>query len=143
MRSAPPPRRSAGLHAAFTRRYWRRPGYKQPWSPWSTARRSKCAPTSRSGPSPRRPQATAYSVVAEALTNAVKHAGDCDVVVAARTIDGRLRVVVTDDGTGGADRDSGSGLAGLADRVHATGGTLKVVSPQGGGTRVEVNLPCA
>ena len=96
----------------------------------------------RAEPSPAA-GATAYFVVAEALTNAVKHAGDCDVVVAARTIDGRLRVVVTDDGAGGADRDSGSGLAGLADRVHATGGTLTVVSPQGGGTRVEVNLPCA
>jgi signal transduction histidine kinase len=96
----------------------------------------------RAEPSPAA-GATAYFVVAEALTNAVKHAGDCDVAVAARTVDGRLQVVVSDDGAGGAGQGSGSGLAGLADRVRATGGTLTVVSPQGGGTRIEVDLPCA
>jgi signal transduction histidine kinase len=86
--------------------------------------------------------ATAYFTVSEALTNALKHAGPCEVCVAARIVDGRLRVVVTDDGAGGAREDLGSGLTGLQDRVRATGGTLRVLSPPGGGTRIEVDLPC-
>ena len=60
----------------------------------------------------------------------------------ARTIGGRLRVEVTDHGVGGARDGSGSGLTGLEDRVRAAGGTLQVVSPPGGGTRIEVDLPC-
>ena len=87
--------------------------------------------------------ATAYFAVAEALTNAVKHAEGRDVGVAARTVGDRLHVVVTDDGPGGAVNGSGSGLTGLADRVRATGGSLTVTSPEGGGTRIEVDLPCA
>jgi signal transduction histidine kinase len=51
-------------------------------------------------------------------------------------------VSVSDDGVGGAVVRRGSGLAGLRDRVAAHGGTLEVVSPRGGGTRVEVELPC-
>ena len=86
--------------------------------------------------------ATAYFTVSEALTNTLKHAGDCEVCVAARTVDGRLRIVVTDDGVGGARGGQGSGLTGLEDRVRATGGTLQVLSAPGGGTRIEVDLPC-
>ena len=55
---------------------------------------------------------------------------------------GMLRVVVSDDGVGGAVVRRGSGLAGLRDRVAAHGGTFDVVSPHGGGTRVEAVIPC-
>ena len=52
-------------------------------------------------------------------------------------------VEVTDDGIGGADTERGSGLRGLADRVEALGGRLRVWSPVGGGTRVQAEIPCA
>jgi signal transduction histidine kinase len=52
-------------------------------------------------------------------------------------------VEVVDDGIGGADTHGGSGLRGLADRVEALGGRLRVWSPTGGGTRVEAEIPCA
>ena len=86
--------------------------------------------------------------MAEALTNVAKHANATRVVLEARVEHGRLRIVVSDDGVGGArppggESRAGSGLAGLEDRVSASGGTLDVVSPPGGGTRVEVELPCA
>jgi signal transduction histidine kinase len=86
--------------------------------------------------------AAAYFTVAEALTNTLKHAGECDVDLKARTIGGRLLVEVTDHGVGGARDGAGSGLTGLEDRVRAAGGTLHVLSPPGGGTRIEVDLPC-
>jgi len=86
--------------------------------------------------------AAAYFTVAEALTNTLKHAGECDVDLKACTIGGRLLVEVTDHGVGGARDGAGSGLTGLEDRVRAAGGTLHVVSPPGGGTRIEVDLPC-
>ena len=52
-------------------------------------------------------------------------------------------VEVVDDGVGGADTERGSGLRGLADRVEALGGRLRVWSPPGGGTRVRAEMPCA
>jgi signal transduction histidine kinase len=52
-------------------------------------------------------------------------------------------VEIVDDGVGGADESKGSGLRGLADRVEALGGTLRVWSPAGGGTRVRAEIPCA
>jgi len=55
---------------------------------------------------------------------------------------GVLRVTIFDDGVGGAVVRRGSGLAGLRDRVAAQGGSFEVVSPRGGGTRVEVAIPC-
>ena len=54
---------------------------------------------------------------------------------------GTIQVDVCDDGGGGADPEGGSGLRGLTDRVEALGGTLRVVSPKGGGTRVTARLP--
>ena len=57
--------------------------------------------------------------------------------------DSRLRIEVTDDGRGGADPAAGTGLRGLEDRVGAVGGTMRVVSPPGGGTTISVDLPCA
>ncbi|HEX6714818.1 MAG TPA: PAS domain S-box protein [Thermoleophilaceae bacterium] len=85
-------------------------------------------------------EATAYFVVAEALTNVAKHAGARSAEVNARVQDGVLRVAVQDDGIGGADRE-GSGLLGLADRIAALDGDLKLESPPGGGTRVTATIP--
>lgn len=87
-------------------------------------------------------EAAAYFVACEALTNAVKHASASRVAVSAVRERGAVRVSVADDGVGGAVARRGSGLAGLRDRVSAHGGTLEIVSPPGGGTRIEVALPC-
>ena len=87
-------------------------------------------------------EAAAYFVACEALTNAVKHASASKVAVRAVRENGALLVSIADDGLGGAVIRRGRGLAGLEDRVAAHGGTLTVVSPQGGGTRVEVAIPC-
>jgi len=87
-------------------------------------------------------EAAAYFVACEAITNAVKHASPSKVAVRTYRDNGTLRVSVSDDGVGGAIVRRGSGLAGLRDRVAAHGGTLEVVSPRGGGTRIEVAIPC-
>ena len=87
---------------------------------------------------------TVYFAVAEALTNAAKHAGvgARAAVELACTAQG-LSVVVADDGCGGADaRASGStGLRGMTQRVESVGGALAVVSPAGGGTRLTISAP--
>jgi signal transduction histidine kinase len=85
-------------------------------------------------------EATAYFVVAEALTNVAKHARAGQVSVAARVADGTLRVRVCDDGIGGV-LPRGSGLLGLADRLAALDGQLRVESPADGGTLVAADLP--
>lgn len=89
----------------------------------------------------------AYFVVSEALTNAVKHAEASTVEADVRQVPsfsgrGRLRVVVRDDGRGGARPDRGSGLRGLAQRVASVDGTLHLDSPLGGPTTIRVELPC-
>jgi signal transduction histidine kinase len=86
--------------------------------------------------------AIAYFVVAEALTNVAKHADATRAAVVVRRLDGLLRVVVTDDGVGGADPALGTGLRGLADRVSGVDGRLHVDSPPGGPTVLTVELPC-
>jgi signal transduction histidine kinase len=86
-------------------------------------------------------EATAYFVVSEALTNAVKHARAAGAEVTARVEDGELRVEVRDDGVGGARGDHTTGLGGLEDRVSALGGRLVLESPPGRGTRVSAQLP--
>jgi signal transduction histidine kinase len=83
----------------------------------------------------------AYYVVAEALTNAVKHAQATVIDVQVETGEGLLRVGVRDDGRGGADPTGGTGLVGLTDRVEALGGRLTVNSPPGAGTAMQVLLP--
>ncbi|MCW2760651.1 MAG: hypothetical protein JWR85_852 [Marmoricola sp.] len=83
----------------------------------------------------------AYYVVAEALTNTVKHAQATVIDVQAAAGDGVLRVGVSDDGRGGAALTGGSGLVGLTDRVEALGGRLTFNSPSGGGTALRVVLP--
>jgi PAS domain S-box-containing protein len=85
-------------------------------------------------------EATAYFVVAEALTNVAKHARAGYAEVTAWIEDGTLAVQVRDDGVGGARRD-GSGLLGLADRLAVLDGRLRVESPAGGGTLVVADFP--
>jgi signal transduction histidine kinase len=91
---------------------------------------------------PPQVEAAAYFVVSEAVTNAVKHASPSRVRVEAAIVDGRLRLLVTDDGIGGATVGGGTGLTGLIDRVEAQGGTLLIQSPTGAGTRLEAEIPC-
>jgi signal transduction histidine kinase len=86
-------------------------------------------------------EATAYFVACEALANAVKHARASRITISAVQENGRLLVEIADDGVGGADRN-GSGLRGLADRLEARGGRLRVVSREGEGTTVIGELPC-
>ena len=86
--------------------------------------------------------AIAYFVVAEALTNVAKHSHASRAAVVVRRLDGMLRIVVTDDGVGGADPANGTGLRGLADRVSGVDGRLHVDSPSGGPTVLTVELPC-
>jgi signal transduction histidine kinase len=85
-------------------------------------------------------EATAYFVVAEALTNVANHAGAASASIAARSEDGTLLVEVRDDGVGGARRD-GSGLQGLRDRLAALDGRLRIESPTDGGTLVTATIP--
>ncbi|MFJ7078804.1 sensor histidine kinase [Streptomyces sp. NPDC098781] len=87
-------------------------------------------------------EATAYFVVAEALTNIAKHSGAGAATVTVNGRGGRLRLRIEDDGRGGADEDGGSGLTGIRRRVAAHDGTLRVTSPVGGPTSLEVDLPC-
>jgi GAF domain-containing protein len=87
-------------------------------------------------------EATAYFVVAEALTNVVKHAHASAAWVTAHAEDGVLHVAVRDDGAGGAHA-GGSGLLGLADRLAVLDGRLTVESPPGGGTVVAAAIPLA
>lgn len=88
-------------------------------------------------------EATGYFIIAEALANAVKHAGASIVRVAGKLEDGLLILEVFDDGVGGAHMDEAGGLRGLADRVEALDGTFQVQSPPGGGTRIKARIPCA
>jgi signal transduction histidine kinase/uncharacterized protein YoaH (UPF0181 family) len=86
-------------------------------------------------------EATAYFVVAEALTNVAKHSGAGVATVVVRVDAGVLEIQVRDDGVGGARAD-GSGLIGLADRVAAVDGRLRIESPANGGTVIAASLPC-
>jgi signal transduction histidine kinase len=109
---------------------------------------------------------TAYFTIAEALTNVAKHSGASAATVSVASVAdrgsmahqgsmadqasvahqgsaaNRLEVTVSDNGNGGAHLAKGHGLAGLADRVHSAGGELWVSSPDGGPTRIRVELPC-
>jgi signal transduction histidine kinase len=86
-------------------------------------------------------EAAAYFVIAEGLTNAARHSGASQVWVDVAATDRQLTVNVTDDGRGGADASTGSGLHGLEDRVAALGGELRVASPLRAGTRLTAVLP--
>jgi signal transduction histidine kinase len=86
-------------------------------------------------------EAAAYFLVSEALTNVAKYADADTVSVDVTSTGGSLVVTIVDDGVGGADLGHGSGLRGLADRVHAVGGRLDVDSTPGHGTRLCARLP--
>jgi PAS domain S-box-containing protein len=86
-------------------------------------------------------EVAAYYVVSEALTNAAKHADASNVQIDLHVEDETLLLSVADDGVGGAKASGGSGLIGLRDRVEALGGTIKLASPAGGGTRLDVEIP--
>ncbi|HYZ56417.1 MAG TPA: ATP-binding protein, partial [Streptosporangiaceae bacterium] len=127
-----------GLHPAILAQGGLRPALK------TLARRSAVPvrlDVRLDGRLPEPVEIAAYYAVSEALTNTAKHAhaSAADVQVAAR--DGVLHVGVRDDGRGGADLTSGSGLAGLKDRAEALGGQFSLHSAPGTGTDVQVSLP--
>jgi signal transduction histidine kinase len=88
-------------------------------------------------------EVAAYYVVSESLTNIAKHAHANTARVEVVQDEDELVLEVVDDGVGGADSERGTGLRGLADRVEALNGRLRVWTPQGGGTRVKAEIPCA
>ena len=92
---------------------------------------------------PDRVEVAAFYVVSESLTNVAKHAEASDATVFVAKTSDVLVVEIVDNGVGGADTEEGSGLRGLADRVEALGGRLRVWTPLGGGTRVQAEIPCA
>jgi signal transduction histidine kinase len=88
-------------------------------------------------------EVAAYYVVCESLANIGKHAHANAATIDVARESRRVVVEIVDDGVGGADTEQGSGLRGLADRVEALGGRLRVWTPVGGGTRVRAEIPCA
>jgi signal transduction histidine kinase len=83
----------------------------------------------------------AYYLVSEALTNAAKHSRASEVVVSGQIKGDTLSLSIHDDGIGGADTGKGSGLLGLKDRIEALGGRIRIVSPVGRGTSLDVTIP--
>jgi signal transduction histidine kinase len=92
---------------------------------------------------PETVEVAAYYVVAESLANAAKHAQASAVRVQAQVEGDRLCLSVRDNGVGGADPARGSGLIGLVDRVEALNGSIKITSPPGRGTLLQLELPIA
>jgi signal transduction histidine kinase len=92
---------------------------------------------------PEQLEVAAYYVVSESLTNAAKHAQADTVTVEVGVTTDTLIVEIVDDGIGGADSERGTGLRGLADRIEALNGRLRVWSSVGRGTRVRAEIPCA
>jgi signal transduction histidine kinase len=91
---------------------------------------------------PERVEAAVYYVVAETVTNIAKHAQAESATVSVTLAHNTARVVITDNGIGGADPARGSGLRGLADRIEALEGGLRIESPASSGTRIEAQIPC-
>lgn len=92
-------------------------------------------------PLPEHVQVAVYYTVSEALTNVAKYSHADRVQVDLRLDEAGLQLRITDDGVGGADAARGSGLTGLKDRIEALGGTIRVISPAGGGTSLIVDVP--
>jgi signal transduction histidine kinase len=86
-------------------------------------------------------EATAYFVVAEALTNIARHSGATKAVVHVQEAGDRLRLRIEDDGRGGAEEQEGTGILGMRRRIEAHDGAFDITSPAGGPTRIEVELP--
>jgi signal transduction histidine kinase len=91
---------------------------------------------------PERLEVVAFYLVSESLANIGKHAHATSATVKVRRTNGQVVIEVTDDGIGGADTEQGSGLRGLADRVEAFDGRVRIWSPSGGGTRLRAEIPC-
>jgi signal transduction histidine kinase len=87
-------------------------------------------------------EVAAYYVVSESLANIGKHAEAKSARIEIGRAEGQLVVEIVDDGVGGADSEAGTGVRGLADRVEALGGRMRIWSPPGGGTHVRAELPC-
>ena len=129
---------SRGIHPAILSKGGLGPALK------GLARRSAVPVDLTLGVDQRLPEITevaAYYVVAEALTNAAKHAHASEVHVSADTDGANLLLWIRDDGIGGADAGKGSGLIGLTDRVEALGGQMQITSPIGNGTTLRVTIP--
>jgi signal transduction histidine kinase len=127
-----------GLHPAILAESGLRPALK------TLARRSAvpvCLDIEVEGRLPEPVEIAAYYTVAEALTNAAKHARATAADVHVTTSDGILQLRIRDNGRGGADFSRGSGLVGLRDRAEAIGGHLRLHSPPGAGTTLEIELP--
>ena len=127
-----------GIHPAILADGGLRPALR------ALARRSPVPVSVEVGPEGRLPEqveVSAYYVVAEALTNAARHAHASAVHVRADLAGDVLRITVRDDGAGGAGFAGGTGLAGLKDRVEALGGRIFLDSPPGAGTSLRVELP--
>jgi signal transduction histidine kinase len=109
----------------------------------SLADRSQVPVTVDVGPEryPAAVEGAAYFVISEALANVAKYASATMARVCVRPVEDHLTIEVEDDGVGGADPRSGSGLSGLRDRVAALDGTLAIESPSGGGTRLFARIP--
>ncbi len=88
-------------------------------------------------------ESAAYFTIAEALTNVAKHSGASHCAITGEIKDMVLNVEVSDDGRGGLHESAGTGIAGLRGRVEALDGRLLVVSPEGSGTTLRAELPCA
>jgi signal transduction histidine kinase len=88
-------------------------------------------------------EVAAYYVICECVANIDKHAQATSATIGVTRVAGEFVVEVADDGVGGADTERGSGLRGVADRVEALGGRLRVWTPLGCGTRVRAEIPCA
>jgi signal transduction histidine kinase len=91
---------------------------------------------------PREAEVIAYFLVAEAITNLNKHAHAHTATITIAEFDESLRVLVQDDGQGGARAEPGGGLAGLAARIAGVDGMFSLTSPDGGPTRIEARIPC-
>jgi signal transduction histidine kinase len=86
-------------------------------------------------------EGAAYFLISEALANVIKYASATRALVRVRREGGHLSIEIEDDGVGGADPRSGTGLRGLADRLAALDGTLAIASPVGGGTQISAQIP--
>jgi signal transduction histidine kinase len=129
---------SRGIHPAILSRSGLGPAIK------TLARRSAVPVTLDLDVDRRMPESVevaAHYVVAEALTNAAKHAQASEVRIRATAEDDQLRLSISDDGIGGAVAGNGSGLIGLKDRVQALAGRLDISSPTGSGTTLAVAIP--
>jgi PAS domain S-box-containing protein len=129
---------SRGIHPAILSKGGLAPALK------TLARRSAVPVKLELGVDGRLPESVevaAYYVVAEALTNAAKHARASQVTVCVQAHDADLHLSIRDDGIGGADLSKGSGLIGLIDRVSALGGTMAVTSERGSGTSLLAKIP--